>query len=353
MTQDLSPHRLSVAPMMGWTDRHFRYLVRRVSRGVRLYTEMVTDRAILHGNRSRLLDFDPSEHPIALQLGGSDPALLAEAARIGEEWGYDEINLNLGCPSPRVQGGGFGACLMKEPERVVECLAAMREAVRVPVTAKHRLGVDELEDYGYLARWVEGLAGVGVEVFIVHARKAWLQGLSPRENREIPELRYGWVYRLKGDFPHLTFVLNGGVKNLDQAQSHLERVDGVMLGRAVYEDPLVLEEADRRILGLEHRPDRFGVAQAMIAYAEARLEEGTPLWPMARHLLNLFKGQRGGKHWRRYLSEQAIRPGATAQVLREALEGVAEVEPARPPVGPGTGVYSLPGRLEKTRSGAG
>ena len=334
MAVDPALHRLSVAPMMDWTDRHFRYLVRQVSRGVRLYTEMVTDRAILHGNRPRLLDFDPSEHPLALQLGGSDPALLAEAARIGEEWGYDEINLNLGCPSERVQGGGFGVCLMKEPELVAECLAAMREAVKVPLTAKHRLGVDELEDYGYLSRWVEKLSAVGVEVFIVHARKAWLRGLSPRENREIPELRYGWVYGLKQDFPHLTFVLNGGVNNLDEAEAHLERVDGVMLGRAVYEDPFVLEEADRRIFGLEHRPERFRVAQAMITYAEARMEEGAPLWPIARHMLNLFKGQRGGKRWRRYLSEHAIRPEASVQVLREALEQMADWQSARRPLTP-------------------
>lgn len=339
MAIDPALHRVSVAPMLDWTDRHFRYLVRLCSRGVRLYTEMVTDRAILHGNRPRLLDFDPSEHPVALQLGGSDPALLAEAARIGQDWGYDEINLNLGCPSERVQGGGFGACLMKEPDLVAECFAAMREAVQLPVTAKHRLGVDDLENYGYLARFVEKLASVGVEVFIVHARKAWLQGLSPKENREIPELRYGWVYRLKEDFPHLIFVLNGGVKTLDEAGAHLEHVDGVMLGRAVYEDPFVLEEADRRFFGLEHRPQRLQVAQAMIAYAEARLEEGVPLWSIARHMLNLFKGQRGGKRWRRYLSEHAIRPQAKAQVLWEALEQVAGTPTLRT-------IASLP-KLEK------
>jgi tRNA-dihydrouridine synthase A len=322
MPLEPNPHLLSVAPMMDWTDRHFRYLVRQISRGVRLYTEMVTDKAILHGNRPRLLDFDPSEHPVALQLGGCDPLALAQAARIGEEWGYDEINLNLGCPSERVQGGGFGACLMKEPELVAECLAAMREAVKVRVTAKHRLGVDELEDYGYLTHWVEKLSAVGVEVFIVHARKAWLRGLSPKENREIPELRYGWVYRLKQDFPHLRFVLNGGVRTLDEVERHLAHVDGVMLGRAVYEDPFVLEQADRRLFGLEHRPSRPAVAQAMIRYAEAQVAQGTPLWSVARHMLNLFKNQRSGRLWRRVLSQQATRQGATPEVLREALERV-------------------------------
>ncbi|WP_027891833.1 tRNA dihydrouridine(20/20a) synthase DusA [Calidithermus chliarophilus] len=326
MNPSPNPHLLSVAPMMDWTDRHFRYLVRQVSRGVLLYTEMVTDRAVLHGNRPRLLGFDPLEHPVALQLGGCDPALLAQAARVGEEWGYDEVNLNLGCPSERVQGGGFGACLMKEPDLVAECLAAMREAVRVPVTAKHRLGVDELEDYGYLTRWVEKLAGVGVEVFIVHARKAWLKGLSPKENREIPELRYGWVYRLKQDFPHLRFVLNGGVRTLDEAAAHLAHVDGVMLGRAVYDDPFVLEHADARFYGLEHRPARLEVARAMIRYTEAQVEQGVPLWAVARHLLNLFKNQRRGKLWRRLLSERANRAGATPQVLWEALEQVAAPE---------------------------
>lgn len=330
MRLEPNPHLLSVAPMMDWTDRHFRYLVRQISRGTLLYTEMVTDKAILHGNRPRLLDFDPSEHPVALQLGGCDPLTLAQAARVGEEWGYDEINLNLGCPSERVQGGGFGACLMKEPELVAECLAAMREAVRVRVTAKHRLGVDELEDYSYLTRWVEKLEAVGVEVFIVHARKAWLKGLSPKENRQIPQLRYEWVYRLKQDFPHLRFVLNGGVRTLEEVERHLAYVDGVMLGRAVYEDPFVLEQADRRLFGLEHRPSRLAVTQAMIRYAEAQVAQGTPLWPVARHMLNLFKNRRGGKLWRRILSQQATRQGATPEVLWEALEVVRSYELEQP-----------------------
>jgi len=324
VTQKQNPYLLSVAPMMDWTDRHFRYLLRLISQCTRLYTEMVVAQSILLGNRPRLLDFSPAEHPVALQLGGSVPEQLAAAARIGEQWGYDEINLNLGCPSPRVQGGGFGACLMLEPEQVAECMAAMRQAVRLPVTAKHRLGVDEVEDYRYLARFVERLAGVGVQVFIVHARKAYLKGLSPAENRTIPPLRYEWVYRLKQDFPHLTIVLNGGVRTLDEAQAHLERVDGVMLGRAVYEDPFVLEQADARFFGLNRVPTRLEVAQAMLRYAEAQLEQGTPLWAIARHMLNLFKGQPGGRLWRRLLSERACRRGAGVEVLRQALGVLAE-----------------------------
>jgi len=316
------PHTLSVAPMMDWTDRHFRFLLRLISRRVRLYTEMVVDQSILLGNRPRLLDYSPEEHPLALQLGGSVPEKLAAAARIGEQWGYDEINLNLGCPSLRVQGGGFGACLMLEPERVADCMAAMRQAVRIPVTAKHRLGVDEVEDYRYLARFIETLARVGVEVFIVHARKAYLKGLSPAENRTIPPLRYEWVYRLKRDFPSLTIVLNGGVRTLDEAQAHLARVDGVMLGRAVYENPFVLEQADARLFGLNRSPSRLEVVRAMLRYSEAQLEQGTPLWAIARHMLNLFKGQPGGRFWRRLLSERAARRGAGVEVLHEALEQV-------------------------------
>ncbi len=323
MTPAMNPYRLSVAPMLDWTDRHFRYLVRLISRRVRLYTEMVVDQSILLGNRPKLLDFSPEEHPVALQLGGSVPEKLAEAARIGEAWGYDEINLNLGCPSERVQGGGFGACLMLEPDLVAESMAAMRQAVKIPVTAKHRLGVDEVEDYRYLARFVEKLAGVGIEAFIIHARKAYLKGLSPAENRTIPPLRYGWVYQLKQDFPHLTIVLNGGVRTLEEVQAHLAKVDGVMLGRAVYEDPFVLEPADRMLFGEAHATTRLEVAQAMLRYAEAQLEQGTPLWAMARHMLNLFKGQPRGRLWRRILSERACRRGAGVEVLQEALERVA------------------------------
>ncbi len=313
--------------MLDRTDRHFRYLVRLITRQTRLYTEMVVDQSILLGNRPRLLDFNPQEHPVALQLAGSLPHRLAAAAQIGEEWGYDEINLNLGCPSERVQGGGFGACLMLEPDRVVECMAAIRQAVRIPVTAKHRLGVDEVESYPYVARFVEKLAGVGIEVFIVHARKAHLKGLSPAENRTIPPLRYEWVYRLKQDFPQLTIVLNGGVRTLDEAQGHLAHVDGVMLGRAVYDDPFVLEQADQKLFGLAHATTRLAVAWAMLSYAKAQIELGTPLWAIARHMLNMFKGQPGGRSWRRVLSERAPRPGAGIEVLQAALEQVGPQTP--------------------------
>ncbi len=324
-------YRLSVAPMLDWTDRHFRYLVRLITQRTLLYTEMVVDQSILLGSRPKLLDFSPEEHPVALQLGGSVPEKLAEAARIGEAWGYDEINLNLGCPSERVQGGGFGACLMLEPDLVANCMAAMRQAVKIPVTAKHRLGVDEIENYAYVARFVEKLAEVGIEVFIVHARKAHLKGLSPAENRTIPPLRYEWVYRLKQDFPQLTLVLNGGVRTLEEAQKHLACVDGVMLGRAVYDDPFVLEEADRKLFGLAHSTTRLEVAQAMLCYAQTQMEQGTPLWAIARHMLNLFKGQPRGRLWRRVLSERASRRGAGVEVLQEALEQVwAEKESGTP-----------------------
>ncbi len=308
--------------MMDWTDRHFRYLLRLITRRTLLYTEMVVDQSILLGNRAKLLDFSPEEHPLALQLGGSVPQKLAAAAQIGEAWGYDEINLNLGCPSERVQGGGFGACLMLEPDLVADCMAAMRQAVKIPVTAKHRLGVDEVEDYRYVARFIEKLAGVGIEVFIIHARKAYLKGLSPAENRTVPPLRYEWVYRLKQDFPQLTVVLNGGVRSLEEVQAHLMRVDGVMLGRAAYDDPFILEQADQKLFGWPHSTTRLEVAQAMLRYAQAQIERGVPLWAVARHMLNLFKGQPGGRLWRRVLSERANRRGAGIEVLQEALKRV-------------------------------
>jgi tRNA-dihydrouridine synthase A len=334
---------LSVAPMLDWTDRHFRYLLRLITKQTLLYTEMVVDQSVLLGNRPRLLDFSPEERPVALQLGGSVPEKLAAAARIGEQWGYDEINLNLGCPSERVQGGGFGACLMLEPDLVTECMAAMRQAVGIPVTAKHRLGVDDVEDYGYVARFVEKLAGVGIEVFIIHARKAYLKGLSPAENRTVPPLRYEWVYRLKQDFPHLTLVLNGGVRSLEEAQGHLAHVDGVMLGRAVYEDPFVLEPADRKLFGLERSTTRLEVAQGMLLYTQAQMEQGTPLWAIARHMLNLFKGQPRGRLWRRLLSARASRRGAGVEVLQEALEQVwAEDEKETPSLTTQLSAHALP-----------
>ncbi len=313
----MSEHRLSVAPMVDRTDRHFRYLVRQISRRVRLYTEMTVDQAVLRGKAERLLTFHPAEHPIALQLAGSDPQSLAKAAQIGQAWGYDEVNLNLGCPSEKAQEGRFGACLLLDPLRVAEILRAMVEAVAIPVTVKLRLGV-EGERYPLLALWVERYAEAGVRVFIVHARSALL-GLSPRKNREVPPLRHDWVHRLKEDFPHLTFVLNGGVRTLEEALPHLGKVDGVMMGRAVYEDPFVLQEADRKVYGLDHRPSRLGVAQGMRAYLAEEVEKGTPPWAVLRHLLNLFRGQPGGRLWRRLLSE-----GRSLEALDQALRLLQE-----------------------------
>ncbi|WP_105318521.1 tRNA dihydrouridine(20/20a) synthase DusA [Thermus tenuipuniceus] len=313
--------RLSVAPMVDRTDRHFRYLVRQISRKVRLYTEMTVDQAVLRGKAERLLTFHPTEHPIALQLAGSDPKSLAEAARIGQAWGYDEVNLNLGCPSEKAQEGGFGACLLLEPLRVGEILRAMVEAVAIPVTVKLRLGV-EGESYPLLARWVERYGETGVRTFIIHARSALLN-LSPLKNREVPPLRHDWVHRLKVDFPHLTFILNGGVRTLEEALPHLEKVDGVMMGRAVYEDPFVLEEADRRVFGLAHRPSRLDVARRMRLYLEAEVQKGTPPWAVLRHMLNLFRGQPGGRLWRRLLSEGRSL-GALDQALRLLQEKVGQ-----------------------------
>jgi len=317
--------RLCVAPMLDWTDRYFRYLARLISRRTLLYTEMVTTGALLHGDAARHLDFFPEEHPLALQLGGSDPEELARCARMAEEWGYDEVNLNLGCPSDRVQSGRFGACLMAEPARVAECIAAMIEATSLPVTAKHRIGIDHQEGYDPLYRFVETLAGAGCRTFIVHARKAWLQGLSPKENRQVPPLRYEWVHRLKADFPHLEIVINGGILTLDQALEQLERVDGVMMGRAVYHDPWLLAEADRRIFGDDFHPGSpHRVVRRMLPLVEQECSRGVPLKRIARHLLGLFHGRPGAKRWRRHLSEHAHLPGAGPEVLTAPLSLVPE-----------------------------
>jgi len=321
--------RLSVAPMMDWTDRHDRYFLRLISRRTLLYTEMVTTGALLHGDAARHLSFDPAEHPVALQLGGNDPRALADAARLGTAWGYDEVNLNVGCPSDRVSSGRFGACLMAEPALVAECVAAMTGAVPegLPVTVKHRIGIDDLDGYDHLCRFVDTVAGAGCRVFVVHARKAWLSGLSPRENREIPPLRPAVVRRLKADFPALTIIHNGGVRDLATVAEHLRHVDGVMVGRGVYETPWILAEADRVIFGEADAPtrDRAGVARAMAAYAERRMGEGVPLQAITRHILPLFHGVPGARAWRRHLSEQAHRPDAGPEVILEALAQVDRV----------------------------
>ena len=312
--------RVSVAPMMEWTDRHCRYFLRLLTKKTHLYTEMVTTGAILHGRAERLLAFHPDEHPVALQLGGSHPAELAACARVGEGFGYDEVNLNVGCPSDRVQEGRFGACLMAEPELVARCVEAMRAAVALPITVKTRIGIDDKDSYGELHRFVATVAAAGCDTFIIHARKAWLHGLSPKENREIPPLRYDMVLQLKQDFPGRRFVLNGGIKSLDQAEIHLRDFAGVMLGRSAYENPYLLAEVDRRFHGEEAEIlSREDILERFKPYVEAELARGTRLHSMTRHILGLFQGVRGGRIWRRYLSENAGRPGAGLEVLDGAL----------------------------------
>ncbi|MFT4246666.1 MAG: tRNA dihydrouridine(20/20a) synthase DusA [Pseudomonas sp.] len=310
--------RLSVAPMMDWTDRHCRVFHRLLAPSARLYTEMVHANAVIHGDRARLLGFDPVEQPLALQLGGSEPQLLAQAARIAEDWGYAEVNLNCGCPSDRVQAGRFGACLMREPALVADCVAAMRAAVSIPVTVKCRLGVDEDNDYDTFAAFVDQVVAAGSAMVVVHARNAWLKGLSPKENREIPPLRYDWAHRLKRERPDLPVVLNGGIATPTAAQAHLALLDGVMLGRAAYHEPYVLHELHAALYGAPLRP-RAELLRALRPYVEARLAEGLALKHITRHLLGLFHGQPGGRAFRQVLSEGAHRAGADWSLLEEAL----------------------------------
>ncbi len=314
-------YRFAVAPMMDWTDRHCRVLHRLLSRRARLYTEMVTADAILHGDRERLIGFSQLEHPVALQLGGSEPEKLAQAARIGEQFGYDEINLNIGCPSDRVQSGCFGAALMREPERVADCVAAMRAAVAIDVTVKCRIGVDDQDPESSLATLVDACVREGVDVFAVHARKAWLSGLSPRENREVPPLDYAVVYALKRARPELTIIVNGGIASLEEAEAHLAHVDGVMLGRAAYQTPQLLADVDARFFGGDTR-DVSEAVEAYVEYVDAKLSEGVPLNAMTKHMLGLFHGQPGARLFRRHLSENATKKGADGSVLREALSFV-------------------------------
>lgn len=311
--------------MMDWSDRHDRYFLRLITRRALLYTEMITSGALLHGDRDRFLRFSAEEHPIALQIGGSEPAALGRCAALAEDYGYDEVNLNVGCPSDRVQSGRFGACLMAEPELVADCVAAMRARSRLPVTVKTRIGIDDMDDYDNLAHFVATVATAGCETFIVHARKAWLQGLSPKENREIPPLRYESVYRLKQEFPAFTIMINGGVNDLDQAQRHLNDVDGVMIGRAAYRNPYLLAAVDARFYGEQRHPrSRHGVIRALLPYVERELNAGVPLKAITRHLLGLYQGQPRARAWRRYLSEHAHRAGAGPEVLEAALALVPE-----------------------------
>ena len=305
--------------MMDWTDRHCRYFHRLLSPHARLYTEMVTSAALVHGNRTHLLRHSAFEQPVALQLGGSDPAELAKAARFGEDAGYVEINLNVGCPSDRVQSGRFGACLMREPALVADCVAAMRAAVKIPVTVKCRIGVDEQDDYAGLQQFTQLMLQAGVQVLIVHARKAWLQGLSPKENREIPPLNYERVYQLKKEFPQLCVVINGGITTIESVKAHLQHVDGVMLGRAAYHDPYVLAQVEHALYGVV-LPDRDAVLQLLLPYVEAELAQGVALKHITRHLLGLYQGLPGARGFRRVLSERAHRNDAGIEVIQAALQ---------------------------------
>ena len=316
-------HRLCAAPMMDWTDRHCRYFLRQCAPHARLYTEMITTGALLHGDAERHLAFDPAEHPVAVQLGGSEPDELALCARLAEKRGYDEVNLNVGCPSERVQRGAFGACLMAEPELVADCVRAMREAVSIPVTVKHRIGIDKVESYDFVAKFVSIVASGGCTTFIVHARNAMLKGLSPKENREIPPLRYEAVHRLKRDFPGLEFVVNGGLTDWAAIEAQLAAVDGVMLGRAAYHQPWLLAEADPRLYGDGALPrTRAEVAQAMAAYAARQIAEGVALRHVTRHMLGLYHHAPRARLWRRILSDSARLARNDPALLVEALETV-------------------------------
>ncbi len=321
MSQTLQPaRRFCVAPMMDWTDRHCRYFMRQLTRRTLLYTEMVTAAALTHGDPDRLLAFDPAEHPVALQVGGSDPVMLARAAQLGERAGYQEINLNVGCPSDRVQSGRFGACLMAEPELVARCVAAMREQVAVPVTVKTRIGIDAHDSFEFLARFVRLVAAAGCETLVIHARKAWLSGLSPRQNREIPPLDYQRVRDIKQHFPELEIIVNGGIVSLGDVQKQLAHFDGVMMGRAAYNSPYLLADVDRRVFGdSASKPSRQAVVQAMLPYIEAQMASGVRLNSITRHMLGLFAGQPGARRWRRYLSEHAHRKDSGPEVLEAAL----------------------------------
>jgi len=312
--------RLSVAPMMDWTDRHDRYFLRQISRCALLYSEMLTAPAVIHGDRDRLLGFSAAEHPVALQLGGADPAQMAEAAEIGAARGYDEININVGCPSDRVQSGRFGACLMAEPETVAACFSAMQAAVSVPVTVKSRIGIDDRDSYDDLRRFIDTVADAGCRTFIVHARKAVLQGLSPKENRDVPPLRYELVYRLKQDCPEFEIIINGGIRKHADVAAHLAQVDGVMIGREAYQNPWFLHDVDAAVFDADPpSATRHDAVHAMRGYIMDEVRRGTRLHAITRHMLGLFNGQPGARAWRRYLSENAPKPGAGIEVVDAAL----------------------------------
>ncbi len=317
----------SIAPMMDWSDRHCRYFWRRLTREALLYTEMVTTGAIIHAGPERFLSFHADEHPLALQLGGSSPTDLARCAKIAEDWGYDEVNLNCGCPSDRVQSGMFGACLMAKPALVADCIKAMQDACTIPVTVKHRIGIDDMESYEELLGFVDPIAATGCKTFIVHARKAWLHGLSPKQNREVPPLDYPMVYRLKRDRPELEIIVNGGIDNLEQCQQHLQQVDGVMLGRAAYQNPWLLAEVDQRLYGTEKSVvGREQVLLDFLPYIEEQLTLGCSLNHISRHIVGLYQGVPGAKLFRRHLSQYAHLAGAGVDVVEEAIALTKQAE---------------------------
>lgn len=324
-TTTLDTHRrFSIAPMMDWSDHNCRFFWRLLTRQALLYTEMVTTGALIHGDRERFLHYNTEEHPVALQLGGSNPQELARCARWAQEWGYDEVNLNCGCPSDRVQSGMFGACLMARPALVADCVKAMLDSCDIPVTVKQRIGIDDMESYEELLAFVAPVAAAGCTVFIVHARKAWLQGLSPKENREIPPLNYDWVYRLKTDFPQLTFVINGGIQTIGECRQHLQQVDGVMLGREAYQNPWMLAEVDATLFGMDKpAQSRDDIIAALIPYAQQQLARGASLNHITRHILGLYQGVPGARKFRRHLSENAYRKEAGIEVLEQAYALVA------------------------------
>ncbi len=311
--------------MMDWSDHNCRYFWRLLTKQALLYTEMVTTGALIHGDRKRFLHFNREEHPVALQLGGSDPKDLARCARWAQEWGYDEVNINCGCPSDRVQSGMFGACLMGKPDLVADCVKAMMDSCDIPVTVKHRIGIDHMESYEQLLAFIEPVAAAGCSVFIVHARKAWLQGLSPKENREIPPLNYPWVYQLKKDFPHLTIVVNGGIQSIKDCQDHLEHVDGVMLGREAYQNPWMLAQVDGKLFGIDSPlKSRDDVIAELLPFAEQHLAQGGQLNHITRHILGLYQGIPGARKFRRHLSENAYKKEAGISILAEAYALVSD-----------------------------
>lgn len=325
MTTKLN-RRFTAAPMMEWSDTHCRSFWRLLTKEAVLYSEMVTTGALIHGDRKRFLDFNASEHPLALQLGGSDPKALAECAKMAEDWGYDEVNLNCGCPSDRVQNNMIGACLMAEPALVADCMSAMQNAVKIPVTIKHRIGIDDMEDYEGMVNFVRTVASTGCKTFIVHARKAWLKGLSPKENREVPPLQYDKVVRLKQEHPELEIIINGGITSIEQSLKLLEDVDGVMLGREIYQNPYLLAEVDQRIYGVD-KPvvSREEVMEGFIAYATEQVAKGVRINYMTRHILGLYQGLPGSRKFRRVISEQAYKPNAGLEVIKAALDVLNEL----------------------------